>query len=453
MSAKRPCQGRTRKNQRCKNQAKPGQATCGLCKGKLRDPLIDIVRTRVESENIMPLHVILDSMMLSEDELDSLAFSDNSAYRMEAARSGRTHPDTLLAMAADATDAKLLVALADNMRTPAATLVHLLPMLAMPSDNAERGNHGAFARFVTRSDMTPEICETAIDAAFDRSENIGEELLRVLAVTHRGKSYPCQQILMRYKAGRMHLAGNTRTARLLVAELARSDEIGALENLARNTALPTNILETLAVCENESVRRALCNRRVDLPSDIVNMLASDANPAVRAELLRWQKLNTADLTLLGKDSLPEIRLGVAHQLAADSATLTLLAQDKDPKIRAAVATHSNTSAETRIMLASDKRVDVRKEAAARVADEHTLMRLVRDPNPKVRSATADNEYCPLAGLIALAADADADIAYRACLTAYDTSFERAVWKAADKAVLRKIEHYAYADAAYRYSDD
>ncbi|MGK7923525.1 MAG: hypothetical protein AB4080_26360 [Trichodesmium sp.] len=113
-----------------------------------------------------------------------------------------------------------------------------------------------------------------------------------------------------------------------LAEVLKSNNIKALQNIARSLQTPINILEQLAEHPDEYVRSALLDNQ-NLPRATLRELARDSSDSIRRSL------------------------GHKHSKHTPVEILEMLADDRSEGVRAVVAENPQTSVETLVKLAND----------------------------------------------------------------------------------------------------
>ena len=167
----------------------------------------------------------------------------------------------------------------------------------------------------------------------------------------------------------------------------------------------SDVLLVLAIDADQKVRIATAANQ-NTPDGTLNMLAKDAVPEVRAKVAENQRTPESTLTHLAGDAVPEVRAKVAENQRTPESTLTHLAGDAVPEVRAKVAENQRTPESTLTELAGDAVPEVRaKVAENQRTPESTLTHLAGDAVPEVRAKVAENQRTPESTLTELAGDA------------------------------------------------
>ena len=176
------------------------------------------------------------------------------------------------------------------------------------------------------------------------------------------------------------------------------------------TSLTRQLLRTLALDTNSSVREALL-KRDDLDAEVLDMMVFDDNDDIRARVVahpllseRWRRLYR-DLEArnpLSSDELRELasaaplsRRLVAQHPDAPTRVLGKLARDADWHIREDVARHPRATPAMLKRLATEVDRDVRRAAAGNPNIQRALLQeLVHDTDESVRLAAATHPRLP-----------------------------------------------------------
>ncbi|WP_329403373.1 hypothetical protein OG523_03445 [Streptomyces virginiae] len=190
--------------------------------------------------------------------------------------------------------------------------------------------------------------------------------------------------------------------------LARSDDAAVRSALAgRDAPLPRDLVEAFVADPSAQVRQAAAaNRRS--PSDLRARLATDPDPAVRAELAQWWT-----------DAPEEVRRERAHEenrkwpgSPADNAvfppeTMRRFATDPDPRMRALALRDPELPAELVERLAQDDEARVRREAAAHPnLPAPAGLLLLGDADMRTAQAVAGSPHLPREAMEAILAVAE-----------------------------------------------
>ncbi len=123
------------------------------------------------------------------------------------------------------------------------------------------------------------------------------------------------------------------------------------------------------------------------PGGLLETLAQDTNPQVRARVADNRSTPTDVLARMAQDSVRRVRQAVAENFNTRAEVLAHLARDSHSLVRAAVAYHWDTPVGTLVHLAQDSDANVRQEVASHDdTPVHILVRMVRDKESSVRES-------------------------------------------------------------------
>ncbi|MEV0431296.1 hypothetical protein [Micromonospora sp. NPDC050495] len=204
---------------------------------------------------------------------------------------------------------------------------------------------------------------------------------------------------------RRRLAHNPAVPLDVLAELAASAKIGPTLLPRIAAATPAEISE-LAASRVPAVRMLLAARH-DLPSQIIDQLASDHDAKVLTSLATNPALSEAQLRTMVAAHGPRVAAKAAGSPSCPPDLLIQLAQQTPPVHRALrrIAAHPNAPAEALLACLAD-------EQARRIAASHpalpaqTIIQLLTDANTSVAAAAAANPSLPEEVMHDLAASDD-----------------------------------------------
>lgn len=181
-----------------------------------------------------------------------------------------------------------------------------------------------------------------------------------------------------------------------------------LSHLARNPALPSELIDRLVAQAETMVCVELACRSDLTPAQVCSLLALDDSIVVSV-LLDKGWVVTADVSLAN----PSVALVVAERPDADPAVVRALAAHPDPEVRSQLPEWAAAlPSDVIVLLARDQDSDV----VAELVHFHALpaelaIALSEHPSYGVRRALAGSKHTPPHVLTALSAEADDDLAY------------------------------------------
>jgi hypothetical protein len=154
-----------------------------------------------------------------------------------------------------------------------------------------------------------------------------------------------------------------------------------------------------------------------LSPELIDTLAQDANPRVRAGVAKNPTVDSATLETLAKDLELEVKAAVARNpmaartfLESGRTVLEILAEDLDLRVRYGAASNSAANSDLLKRLSDDGSEFVRVSVAGNPATNLAMLgKLAEDPASPVRKAVAENPVADRALLENLAKDLDVDV--------------------------------------------
>lgn len=129
--------------------------------------------------------------------------------------------------------------------------------------------------------------------------------------------------------------------------------------------------------------------RHDVPSEILDRLASDKTPMVRASAARNPRLSQERLAELARDPESDVRAGAAENPRLPPALATELARDPETYVRRGVVFHPSPPAHLLATLAADPEPQVRRWIPCNMhATRAQVEALANDPEAEVRAIAA-----------------------------------------------------------------
>lgn len=196
--------------------------------------------------------------------------------------------------------------------------------------------------------------------------------------------------------------------------LSRDPDAAVRRYVAENLQMPSEILQSLALDEEEEVRRMVA-RNPQTPVEALRVLARDEDDPEWGEGVREivaANLQTPVEVLqdLARDRNSSVREKVAWNRRTPPAVLRLLAGDQMEEVRTCVASHQQVPVDVLRLLAGDQAVGVREAVAwnPQTAPE-VLGVLAQDESGWVREAVAGNPQTPVEMLHHLKKDQDTDV--------------------------------------------
>lgn len=251
--------------------------------------------------------------------------------------------------------------------------------------------------------------------------------------------------------GRKRLARRTSSIEVL-HDLALRDETDTQIAVAYNPAADALTLTTLAaLTDNWRVLQAVARHPATPPEVLVRLVGDPPHAPhdrVLSALSRRPDADEGLLARLAQSKAADVRRGVAYNRNCTSRVLELLAGDPDPQVRAAAAGHNRLPDQDLVRLAGDPSPDVQYRAAWRGGREQpaqdvpievlrtmsastdlrvrkrtsrmagTLpveiaVALAHDDDKWIRCNIVDRPDCPKEALLVLAEDTDVDVRARA----------------------------------------
>ena len=200
--------------------------------------------------------------------------------------------------------------------------------------------------------------------------------------------------------------GDTQhAANNLLTQLGLNERI----RLAKNPLAPTQVLNRLSKDEDPAVRLDVAEN-LYAPTEALDRLSGDEFLWVRHGVACNPLTPTQVLDRLSEDENPWVRHGVACNPNTPTSVLTRLSEDENPDVRRRVARHPNTPAEVLDRLSGDEDSSVRQGVAVNLnAPAGVLTRLSKDQDPNVRWEVARNPNTPTEILTQLGEDQDPSV--------------------------------------------
>ena len=194
------------------------------------------------------------------------------------------------------------------------------------------------------------------------------------------------------------LTDRSDISKKLAKELQQSShEILRLIAISNPYITPSGLLQFAATDESKLVRQA-CAKHEECPSRILNQLALDKDPDVRAAAISNSNLKRSSiLKLYSDENDPKVRLSYLKREDCPAKVIEYFfkGEGADDDLRKAIADHVNCPAKILRALADDTVNQVRLSVAL---NKHTptisINKLVMDIVPMIRSAAGFHANCP-----------------------------------------------------------
>jgi hypothetical protein len=270
---------------------------------------------------------------------------DDARVRRAIAASSDTTSSWLEALHSD-TDRGVLLALAQNDKTPDSVLSHL-----------------------THDEITRQL----VLERKDLPEAIGEQIEQSDVSLAAGKNTPARFLRLskhqRFKV-RGRVASNEAAPENILSTLALDREVQVRLNLLENPSLPFTVVQQLIRNDRFEVRQKLAIKTSRL--NILITLAKDIDTRVLLEITKRLDAPTEALTIMAQYKEPnynevnenKVYRAVAGHPNISDQTLHFLAQSKDQPTRTAVVQHPRTSAVTLEFLFDHGDQDIRQAVLA-----------------------------------------------------------------------------------------
>ncbi|GAA5503861.1 hypothetical protein Dxin01_03628 [Deinococcus xinjiangensis] len=244
-----------------------------------------------------------------------------------------------------------------------------------------------------------------------------------------------------------HVAAHPHSPGVLLTQLASDGDPAVRAAVARNPSAPPEALLSLASDERFSTREAVAAHALT-PEDILVHLASDPNERVAyvARLRHWP-LNESRAAEALATRRRQVKLALSSAQQTPPQILQQLAVDRNPMVRAQTALHSHLPEETRTSLSQDASKLV--SMIARAADEHTPrdeLAFLPRYDARLRQALSRNPQAPEPVLDSLSDDPLLDVRLGVLMnpSSPNSALERRLPEQTLRPVIRRHPRYAGA---------
>lgn len=242
-----------------------------------------------------------------------------------------------------------------------------------------------------------------------------------------------------------HVAAHPNSPGHLLLKLANDGDPAVRTAVARNPSAPPEALVTLAGDERFSTREAVAAHALT-PHDVLEQLSGDANERVAyVARLKYWPLTEARATEALSTRRRHVKLALSSVDQTPQFVLQQLASDRNPLVRAQAALHSNLPDESRVSLAQDPLPLV--SMIARAADEHTPkeeLAVLPRFDVRLRQALSRNPQAPESVLDSLSDDPLMDVRLGVLLnpSSPNSALERRLPEQSLRPVIRRHPRYA-----------
>ncbi|OLV18466.1 hypothetical protein [Deinococcus marmoris] len=209
---------------------------------------------------------------------------------------------------------------------------------------------------------------------------------------------------------REHVAAHPHTPGTVLLALTRDGERAVRLGVAQNPSAPPEALAALAHDERFGTREAVAAHPLTLP-DTLSLLAKDPHERVRLVAnLRLRPLNDAEAQSALDTRRRNVKLALTSQPELPAPVLDRLAADRSPRIRAEMGLHPGLADIARTALKTDSELAVRRVALAMDGSTPAQM-LTGMPrhDARVRQGLSRNPQAPAGLLETLSDDPLADV--------------------------------------------
>jgi hypothetical protein len=242
--------------------------------------------------------------------------------------------------------------------------------------------------------LSPAITDPSPAHTPELDPNASVETLKKLIMT--GKAIVCARV-----------AENPSTPLEVLEQLAADKRALVRETLAGSPYAPPIVLETLS---RDRAARAIVARNSAVPIELLETLANHKNPWILRCVAENHAASISVLKRLAIHPNKDVRQGVALNRISPIALLELLAKDEEWDVRRGVATNPSTSLELLQNLAADDDVGVRVAVVHHSNISSALIEQLHDSyDPFIHQVIAESLRTPVDLLAKLALEGSSSV--------------------------------------------